>query len=55
MRIQRVDKIVELMAWKMECDRIKEELEWWKAMKAGIEYSRACKEKFANGVTWYSV
>ena len=34
--MQRVDKIVEVLAWKMECDRIEEELEWRKARKTGI-------------------
>ena len=35
----------------MECGKIEEDLEWLKARKAGIEYSRICKEDLANGVT----
>ena len=52
--MQTVDRIVEVMSWRIECDKKKEELECLKAQEDGIEYSRICKDDLANGATKYS-
>ena len=50
MHMSRVDRILETMSWMMKCEIIKEEVKCLKAREAGIEYSKACKEDFANGL-----
>ena len=53
MRMSRVNRILKAMSW-IECTRLKEKVKWLNTGEAGIEYSRACKEAFANGVIWYA-
>ena len=52
--MQRVDWVVEVMSWKIKGDKIKEELDWLRVQKSGIENSRVCKENLATGMTWHS-
>ena len=54
MNMPRVDRTLEIMSWTTECVKVQVEIEWRKARKAGIEFSKTCKCDIPNEPIWYS-